>query len=397
MGGAARAYAAAVPTMRPPLDARLLGAGALAVFATAVPTALVVEPAGGLTTVDGHTGARIALLAVATLPVIAVRQAPALVLGVLAAASVASAALGWSTGTAALALVVALAATAYTYGRRAALVCGVLGVAVILAAYALLAGPGQDVSGEAVAFNVTTVVLALVTGVVLRGHRLALDALAERNRRLEELRDVEKREAVATDRVRIARELHDIVGHALAAITLQARAGQRQVRRDVDAASATFGHIETVASRALEETREVVGVLRSGRRRGLGDLPRLVEAVATPDVRVELEVSAGGDVPDAAQAAAYRIVQESLANVVKHAGSARATVRVAREDGALRVRVQDDGAGGAGSAAGPAPGGGLGLDGMRTRVERLGGELSAGPADGGGWRVDARLPLEAAP
>lgn len=388
-------------TTPPPIDARLLRWLTGALVVTAIPTSLLVEPAGGLTTVHGHTPLRLALVLVATLPVLALRRAPASALVALAAGSLGSAALGWSTGTAALALIGALAATAYAHGRRGALVAGIGAATAFTVAYALLADPAEPVSGEAIALNVVVVALALVTGVVLRGHHEALDALAERNRRLETLRDAEKREAVATDRVRIARDLHDIVGHALAAITLQARAGQRHARRaDGAAATEAFQHIEGVASRALEETREVVGVLRAGERTqpALADLRGLAEAVRTPDVRVQLDLAAGPaeEVPVAVQAAAYRIVQEALANVVKHAGTATATVRVARENGALHVAVRDDG-----DAAPHVPGadgGGFGLEGIRARVTRLGGTVSAGPAADGapGWLVDARVPLDGA-
>lgn len=391
-----------MPTARPPIDDRVLRGLAVALLVTAVPTALVVAPTGGLTTVEGHTAVRIALLAVATLPVAALGRAPATALAVLGLGSFASAALGWSTGTAALGLIGALAATAYAHGRRGALLAGVAFAAVFVVAYALLAGPGEELTGEGLALNVVVVVLALVTGVVLRGHHEALEVLAERNRRLEELRDVEKREAVATDRVRIARELHDIVGHALAAITLQARAGMRHARRsDTEAASHAFEHIEAVAGRALEETREVVGVLRAGgsgdsqwTRPTLADLPRLSDAVGTPLVPVVLDVAVGpaDEVPAAVQEAAFRVAQEAVTNVVKHAGPATANVRVAREDGAIRVTVRDDGAGARGANGAD---GGFGLEGMRARVTRLGGTVSAGPAPDGapGWLVDARIPL----
>ncbi len=217
--------------------------------------------------------------------------------------------------------------------------------------------------------------------------------------------------------MRIARELHDIVGHALAAVTLQARAGERLAARDAVAARAAFEQIEEVASRALGETREAVGVLRSGDERAelrpqptLDDLPELVRAVTTPEVRVTLrrEPGVGAALAPAVQASAYRIVQESLANVVKHAGPAAAVVTVAAAaGGGLRVEVRDDGRGappardGGASARGDRDGdgaaraggaGGSGIGGMRARADQLGGSFAAGPAPGGGWLVAAELP-----
>lgn len=367
---------------------------AAAVFVGTLPVMLSFDPPHDSSVVDGLTWPRAPLAALMTLPIALRRRHPLGVLLAISVGVVAAGLLGYATGPAAFAVILALATASYYRGRTTTVVGSVVGVAVLVALYALGPQPDTDrASSTDLIFSASLVVLALVTGDVLRGHRRALGDLEERNRRLEELRDVEKREAVAQDRVRIAQEVHDIVGHALAAITLQARAGQRQVTRDPERAGATFDQIEAVAGRALEETRQAVGIIRSGAERGelrpqpvLDDLPALVEAVSAERVRVSLRRDVTGDLPVSVQASAYRIVQESLANVVKHAGPATAAVELEVAPGGLRVSVRDDGA-----ATQPA-GEGHGLEGMRARARQVGGTLTAGPADGGGWLVEAWLP-----
>ena len=419
---AAAPYAAPVPSTAPTAPtARLRAAAAarprrtdlliaLLILAAALPTALLAGVDRDASVLPGVEWLRVPAVALMALPLALRRERPLAVLLLSAAATVGAGLLGYATGAAGFAPVLALASAAYYRGRTTAVVTAVVGVAAIVLLFVLAPAPAEPASSANVAFNVSLVVLAVLSGDVLRGHRDALAELAERNRRLERLRDVEKREAVAQDRMRIARELHDIVGHALAAITLQARAGQRQIGRDATLAEATFAQIEEVASRALGETREAVGAMRSGSERAelqpqptLDDLPELVRAVSTPDVRVTLRREAGVaalDPPPAVQASAYRIVQESLANVVKHAGPAAATVTVARgAGGGLRVAVRDDGRGGAAGGGGAAAGGhgadgaGSGIGGMRARAEQLGGRFAAGPLAGGGWLVEAELPI----
>lgn len=391
MIGRLRQLAAARPRQT---DAAL----ALLIFAASVGTALLTDVDRGVSVAPGVTWPRIPLLALMTLPLVWRRDRPLAVLLTVSAAGIAAGLLGISTGAAAFGLVLALVSAAYYRGRTTTVVGSVVGAATIVFLLLVFPPPGDEVSSENTAFNVAVIVLALITGDVLRGHREALAELAERNRRLEQLRDVEKREAVTQDRMRIARELHDIVGHALAAVTLQARAGQRLAARDAGAARAAFEQIEEVASRALGETREAVGVMRTGAERAelqpqptLDDLPELVRAVTTPEVRVTLrrDDGAGATLPPAVQASAYRIVQESLANVVKHAGPAVAVVTVAdAAGGGLRVEVRDDGRGN----PTPEDGDGSGIGGMRARADQLGGSFAAGPLAGGGWLVAAELP-----
>jgi signal transduction histidine kinase len=197
--------------------------------------------------------------------------------------------------------------------------------------------------------------------------------------------------------MRIAREVHDVVGHSLVAITLQARAGLRRLSRSPERAGQALREIEGLASRALEETRTAVATIRSGTdvtalhpQPALGDLADLVESMRGSDLDVHLVVDpAAHELAAHLQSAAYRIVQESLSNAAKHARPAHADIRVAQAGEVLTVEITDDSAN-----AAPAAAEGSGLRGMRERAEQLGGSLEAGPAPVRGWRVRARFPVE---
>jgi signal transduction histidine kinase len=197
--------------------------------------------------------------------------------------------------------------------------------------------------------------------------------------------------------MRIAREVHDVVGHSLVAITLQARAGLRRLLRSPERTGQALHEIETLAARALEETRTAVATIRSGTdvtavhpQPTLADLPDLVESMRDSELDVHLVVDpAASELAAHLQSAAYRIVQESLSNAAKHARPARTDVRITHAGEVLTVEVTDDSAN-----AAPAAGDGSGLRGMRERAEQLGGSLEAGPAPDRGWRVRARLPVE---
>ena len=240
-----------------------------------------------------------------------------------------------------------------------------------------------------------------VAGVFVRAHRQGA-ALASHNAALQR----QAEQAVAVERARIARELHDIVAHHLSVVVLQA-AGARASGRPADGA---LEKIEHSGRQALTEMRRLLGMLREPGEEpeltpqpGLGELPALAESVRAAGLPVRLVVDGdGAGVPAAVGVSAYRIVQEALTNVLKHAGSARAEVTVGYLDDAVTIEVTDDGA-----ALGqvPAPvsadlvvtgapqAGGQGLTGMRERVALFGGELLAGPEPGGGFTVRARLPL----
>jgi len=233
------------------------------------------------------------------------------------------------------------------------------------------------------------VVALWLTGVGVRARRQAA-SLAARNTALKR----QAAEAAAAERARIARELHDIVAHHLSVMVLQA-AGARASGKD---AGPALEKIEHSGRQALGETRRLLGVLRDSQeddglapQPGIGDLAALADSVRAAGVPVSLAVHDDhGELPDAVGVSAYRIVQEALTNVLKHAGPARADVTVGCTDGAVMIEVTDDGAG---NPAGGLRAGGQGLAGMHERVAVFGGELQVGPRPGGGFAVRARLPL----
>ena len=196
------------------------------------------------------------------------------------------------------------------------------------------------------------------------------------------------------ERVRIARELHDVIGHALSQINVQASVGLHLMDRDPEQARSALGSIKETSKTALEEVRSVLGVIRSegdaplAPQAELAELPRLVAGVRSPGFDAELVDRLDGAVPGrAVQFAAYRIAQEALTNVVRHAGATRAIVAVERlGDDELLLTVDDDGAGLRGTPEGS------GILGMRERAALLGGSVEVGPSPRGGTRVTARLP-----
>jgi signal transduction histidine kinase len=206
--------------------------------------------------------------------------------------------------------------------------------------------------------------------------------------------------AVAAERARLARELHDVVAHNLTIVVVQA-AGARAAG---DESSPVLETIERSSRDSLVEMRRLLGVLREdgeavklAPQPGVADIGALAEQVRRAGVPVDLSVR--GDqrsLPPAIDLSAYRIVQESLTNVLNHAGRARATVTVCCDPDAVRIAVLDDGPG-AGAAPNPLAGSGHGIIGMRERVTHFGGELRAGPRPGGGFAVEAVLVRDDAP
>jgi signal transduction histidine kinase len=224
---------------------------------------------------------------------------------------------------------------------------------------------------------------------VTRTRRLRIEALEARA----ELAEQETLRRVAEERLRISREVHDVVGHGLATITLRAGVADRVADRDPAEVRAALRAIRLLSRESLGELGALLGILRADGERvpDLDALPRLVDGLREAGLAVELELEqvAGNGVPEVVGAAGYRIVQEALTNVARHAGpGARAHVRLARHDGLVEVEVRDDGRG---ARAPVRPGGGL--TGMRERAAALGGRFEAGDAPDGGFRVWASLPL----
>lgn len=229
------------------------------------------------------------------------------------------------------------------------------------------------------------------------GRRLQLRA--ERAAHLRRERAAEARRIVTEERARIARELHDVVAHRVSLMTVQAGAAKAVIGTDRDAAVAAIGAVEEAGRQALSELRDLLGVLRPqaesddlGPQPGLTDLPRLAEQFRDAGLDVSLSTDGVPDVPDRVDLFAYRIVQEALTNVLKHAGpGALAQVRVSAGGGGIVIEVVDNGRSLGGQATGSEPGG-HGIVGMRERALLLGGTLDAGLRPGGGYRVMAYLP-----
>jgi signal transduction histidine kinase len=199
------------------------------------------------------------------------------------------------------------------------------------------------------------------------------------------------------ERLRIAQEVHDVVGHGLAAINMQAEIALHLFDRKPEHAKAALEAISRTSKAGLDELRTTLAAVRHGGDRapapGLAQVPALRDRLAHAGLPVTLSVlgePARGELPAAVDLAGYRIVQEALTNVLRHAGSTTARVRVEHGDDAVVVEVTDTGLGGA-----PSPGG-TGIAGMRERADALGGHLEAGPRPEGGFRVYAVLPLAGA-
>jgi signal transduction histidine kinase len=222
------------------------------------------------------------------------------------------------------------------------------------------------------------------------------DAATERAARLEHEREDQARIAVAEERARIARELHDVVGHSVSVMTVQASGVRRLLRDDQEREREALLIVERTGREALAEMRRMVGVLRRPEEAptlapqpSLEHLDRLVEQTRESGLPVELRVQGEAvELPAGVDLTAYRLVQEGLTNALKHARATRAEVLVSYGDGQIELVVSDDGRG-----VGNGDGGGHGLVGMRERVTVYGGELDAGPQPGGGYRLRAKLPL----
>jgi signal transduction histidine kinase len=230
-------------------------------------------------------------------------------------------------------------------------------------------------------------------------------ALRQRTKRIVELHgqaeDLRRRQAeqeqraIADERARIARELHDIVSHSISVITIQAQAVRRRLPPDQSTEISDLRDIEDTARQAMAEMRRLLGILRAegpvarAPQPGLGQLPRLLADTDAAGVAVDLRVEGEPrPLPPGLDLAAYRIVQEALTNCRRHASGATATVVIRYSSESVELRIENDD-----SMAPAVPGeGGHGLIGMRERVSLYGGTLIVGPRPGGGFCVYARLP-----
>jgi signal transduction histidine kinase len=242
----------------------------------------------------------------------------------------------------------------------------------------------------------STIFAAWLLGAYLRTRRLYVAELEERAVRAERAREEQARAAVADERRRIARELHDAVAHGVTVMVVQAEAAEEILGRDPERVRQALGKVHQTGREALVELRRLLGVLRDedvkperGPQPGLADLDTLVAAVEEAGLPVELRVEGAPVVlPGGLDLSAYRIVQESLTNTLKHAGPTSATVVLTYGDGVLELEISDEGLG-----PRSANGAGHGLTGMRERVALFDGELESGPRPGRGYVVRARLPV----
>jgi signal transduction histidine kinase len=251
-----------------------------------------------------------------------------------------------------------------------------------------------------------SLMIALVLlGDAVRSRRGWQAEVRERLARVEVDREREAQRRVERERLRIARELHDVLAHTIAVVSVQAGVAADVLSESPEQARAALRTIRSASREAMAELKATVGVLRTGERDGeqaprapspgLGQLDGLLAAARERGLRVEAEVAGEPrPLPALVDLTAYRIVQESLTNVGRHAGAAAATVTIRYEPGAVVVEVDDDGHGPGPAWAHPQPG--FGLAGMAERSAVVGGTLEAGPRPGGGFRVKARLPLSGA-
>jgi signal transduction histidine kinase len=248
--------------------------------------------------------------------------------------------------------------------------------------------PAGTVAGSAQYLAVVVVVMLFVRRVV--GGRERRAALAERER------DVTAREAVLDERARIARELHDAIAHNVSMMVLQAGAERRVLDGHEDSTREVLEGIERSGRSALTEMRRLVGMLRSDRSEplapqpGIHDLPVLISQLREAGLPIDLTVDGSPPgLPVGIELSAYRIVQEALTNVLKHAGDSHATVRVRYSPDSLELEISDDGRGRSNANIS----GGHGLVGMRERVALYGGQFSAGRRPNGGFAVRVLLPV----
>jgi signal transduction histidine kinase len=295
-------------------------------------------------------------------------------------------------------VIVMLAAGLYGYhlATRRARVAGAALVAVAIVTVVF-----RDPEGDWT--NLFTVVpiaaIAWLVGHVLRSNAVRNAELRERAERLEREREANARAAVAEERTRIAREMHDVVAHSLSVMVVQAEAAEEMLSHDPERARRPLGAVQETGRTALTELRRMLGVLREmesgpdlAPQPGLAGLDALAAHVRDAGLPVTVRVE-GEPRPlsTTADLQAYRIVQEALTNTLKHAGPARAEVVVRYQPTEVVLEVIDDGRGYDPNT----DGGGHGLVGMRERVAVCGGEMTAGRRPEGGFRVTARLPLEA--
>jgi signal transduction histidine kinase len=363
-------------------------------WALAAFIALLADP--GLGWDGGHlTAAAVVLAAATSLPLVVRRRYPlgaliAVTAGLLACLAV------FHPNVAAVGVIMFALYTVGLQGRRlrTLLVAGAM-APVVVAAVVITSKAGLE-PGATLA-RLALLLAALAAGDARRGRLALVQARAEETERQREAAAVHRFDE---ERLRLAHELHDTIAHSLVAINTQAAAAVHLQRKQPNQSFDAVENIVRSSADALTELRSTLKTIRPAAgeaplrpAQSLGDLHELVEGVRGAGVKVDLRLDAmPGPIPAATAHGAYRIVQESLTNVLRHSGAKRATVRVALLDDCLTVEVLDDGH----ALPGDPPAPGHGLQGMTERAAALGGHCEAGLAPDGGWRVRARLPARMA-
>jgi signal transduction histidine kinase len=290
--------------------------------------------------------------------------------------------------------VVMLAAVSYGAGAHLEGRRGLLGLALAVGGVTTIAAifDPNDIFFPVAFFCVAP----WLVGRTLRNHNALARELAEKAERAEHARAEEERRAIAAERSRIARELHDVLAHSLSVMVVQSGAARRIVDRDPERAAEAAVLVQQTGREALAELRHLFGPVRRGEGEELSGPPsiarvdQLAARARAAGLAVKLNIDgAPVELPAGVDLTAYRLVQEALTNTLKHAGKAYATVTISYEPNEVVISVEDDGGSGAGALD---EGGGHGLVGMQERVALYGGVLQCGPSEGAGFAVRARLP-----
>ncbi len=338
------------------------------------------------------------LMILATIPVALRRTWPIHAMWAIIVATVPFWVLDYSDDPLGPSLLIAIYSVAAHVERPASLRHGAAGIAVVLGVGTVgVLIPEEDLPWFALPAFLVMFGTAWIIGDNLRTRRAYTLELERAAARTEAQRDAEAKRAVAEERTRIARELHDVVAHSMSVMVVQAGAARRVLDTDPQRAVDALTAIESTGRESLNEMRRILGVLRSDDDTAeltpsptLHDLARLVEQYEKAGLPVAVTVEGdASELPQSLGLSAYRVLQEGLTNTLKHAGPASAAVRLVYLPDKLEVHVSDDGRG----ASAFKSGAGQGLVGMRERVEAFGGTLEAGPRTGGGFEVSADFPI----
>ena len=369
-----------------------------ALLAAALTALSIAQLLAGAQDIGAYHPASIALLLLQTVPLVFRRAAPLAVLAVTATATILHVLLAEDALNATLGSLIALFTVAERSDRSISVAAG-LALGTAMGATIAYLGGLPSALGSLVQTELA-VVVAWALGTWSRQRRAYVGLVEAQAARAESDREERARRAVAEERERIARELHDVVTHHVSVIVIQAGVARRVLRRRPDDAADAIAAIDAAGRQALTDMRRMLGILGPTSAQadplepmpGLDRLGELIESVRAAGLPVELSVT--GDRPaldPGVELSAYRIIQEALTNTLKHANGARAHVTVQFEPTAVDIGVTDQGGTGPHAIAG-ADIGGRGLVGMRERVAMFGGQFEAG-RESNGFRVHARLPL----